>query len=141
MLGPFALKEIGFPPTLRCVGPVTLHLLCRHHSSFTLSSQHMSHLPRINLTQRHISLSCLIPWDTRTEKHALLARLRCSCGAKWELIAAIKILCLLQMASVLRNPVLHYTPSPVQQCPSKAFINLSQCSSANLLISPRDSVN
>lgn len=139
--GTLCSERDWFSPTLCCVRPVTPHLLWRHHSTFTLSSRHMFHLPRINLTQRHVSLPCLVPWDTTTEKHALLARMRCSCGAKWELIAAIKILYLQQMSQCSRIQRYTTPPSPVQQCPSKAFINLSQCSSANLLISPRDSVN
>lgn len=105
---------MGISPSLRCcVRPVTLYLLQRHHSSSTLSSQHMFHLPRINLTQLHIILSCLVPWDTTTEKHVLLAKMCCGCGAKWELIAAIKILYHLQMVSVFQNAVLQYTLSPM----------------------------
>lgn len=45
----------------------------------------MFHLPRINLTQLQIILSCLVPWDTASGKHVLLAKMRYGCSAKWEL--------------------------------------------------------
>lgn len=70
------------PSVLCCFQPVTLHLPWRHHSSSTLSSQHMFHLPCINLTQLHIALTCLVPWDTTTDKHALLAKMQCSCSTE-----------------------------------------------------------
>lgn len=63
----------------------------------------MFHLPRINLTQLHIILSCLVPWDMMTEKHAQLAKMRGGCSTKWELIAAIKILYHSQMVSVFQK--------------------------------------
>lgn len=67
---------MGIFPTLLCsVRPVTLHLLQRHHSSSTLSTQYMFHLACINLTQHPIILSCLAPWDMTTEKHAQLAKM------------------------------------------------------------------
>lgn len=53
---------------LCCLQPVTLHLQQRHHSSSTLSSEHMFHLPRINLTHLQIILSCLVPWEATAEK-------------------------------------------------------------------------
>lgn len=93
----------------------------------------MFHLPRINLTQLQIILSCLVPWDTAAGKHVLLAKMRYGYSAKWELVAGIKILCYLQMISVYKNSVLQYTQSLMSQ---HGLYKLVSMLLANLLINP-----
>lgn len=121
----------GYPPLYYVVFGLSLSISCRgiiphrHCHPGTCSIYHA--LISLSFT----SFSLVLSFGIRRKNMLCLPKIRCGCGAKRKMgtySSNQNLVSLTIGISVPKFRALQYTPSSILQCPSKAFINLSQCS-------------